>query len=794
MKKMLVILISGLMCLSSRLAAQNVTGKVTDEAGEPLAYVSAILRTIPDSTFVNGTETFDDGSFSLDIPSSAIQNTANRSSENDGSNQYLLTLSFIGYKTLEVNVMPGDIGTFVLEEDAEVLNAVKVIAAMAQRNASGYTVSLAGSDIVAGKQASDALSFLPGVTNELGTYKINGRAVSEVYINGVKLTNLNELENISADMIDKVKVTNLASSKQNASQTGGTISITLKKPQDGGYYGTLSGGADFSTYYGFDTGNVRGVINYGNKGFSLYDNFSPDYQNEYDSMHQWVTDRNGDYTTNFDQSTRYKSLGVYNRLSLGYQFNDNHFLGLNYAIQYTDSDVPSATTSRLDDGAESSLDNRTKNLVQKATLQYIGDFGGDRGTEMEAKADFYTNGARANSLYDYGDEIDASRDRTRTNMYKFSLDFTSERSDELCLEYGASVRYVDTKYRPLDTDRTTVSDRYYTSDMPTRTTGLTPIAYIEASGTLWDWLDYDIGLNFQLNRIGYEDIDAGSKDFKNQFGVSPTVQFMLPFDKNGKFNVTASYEHYMDDIPYDAISSTIRWDDPYNYTVGNPDLVSPTGDLVMLNFSLWSNLLNINASYERGKNDIQWETFTSETSDEILYTRPINMDPEQVWSVGAELNLQPTKWWRFKLSGNLEFTRENAALDGIEFHGTNLHQLYTMYNNFTFNHGWGGMIQLYYEPTFKSYNYTYHTVYNARLNIYKLLCKNRLQIMLDLNPLGNRRRLDHYTSAGNTIVYKYTTHVQSAGLSLVWRFSGGKSVKVSTVSSDLEYERVVQNK
>ena len=103
------------------------------------------------------------------------------------------------------------------------LEEVNVIASRIRHNANGYTVNLRSSDIVKGKQSADALAFLPGITKEDDSYKINGLPVSEIYVDGIKLANMDELKNLPADMIERVKVNYLAGSNQNAALTGGTL-------------------------------------------------------------------------------------------------------------------------------------------------------------------------------------------------------------------------------------------------------------------------------------------------------------------------------------------------------------------------------------------------------------------------------------------------------------------------------------------------------------------------------------------------------------------------------------------
>ena len=66
----------------------------------------------------------------------------------------------------------------------------------------------------------------------------------------MKLTSFDELDNIPADRIDKVKVNYLAGLNQNASITGGTIEITLKRIPEGGYSGSVSAMGGYANYGG----------------------------------------------------------------------------------------------------------------------------------------------------------------------------------------------------------------------------------------------------------------------------------------------------------------------------------------------------------------------------------------------------------------------------------------------------------------------------------------------------------------------------------------------------------------
>ena len=51
------------------LSAQTVSGKLIDENSQPLPYANVVLLSLPDSAFVNGTISGEDGSFTLESTS-----------------------------------------------------------------------------------------------------------------------------------------------------------------------------------------------------------------------------------------------------------------------------------------------------------------------------------------------------------------------------------------------------------------------------------------------------------------------------------------------------------------------------------------------------------------------------------------------------------------------------------------------------------------------------------------------------------------------------------------------------
>ena len=88
--------------------APDLSGRVLDEKGEPMPFVNVVMLSLPDSAFVQGAMTDDQGRFQIVTPK-------------DGA---LLKVSCIGYQTQYLNAVEGL--TINMKEDALLLGEVVV--------------------------------------------------------------------------------------------------------------------------------------------------------------------------------------------------------------------------------------------------------------------------------------------------------------------------------------------------------------------------------------------------------------------------------------------------------------------------------------------------------------------------------------------------------------------------------------------------------------------------------------------------------------------------------------------
>ena len=108
--RMAALVAAMMMTVMSSASTLDVSGKVIDENGDPMPYVNVVLLSLPDSAFVQGNVTDEQGMFRI------VTN------KNDG----LLKLSCMGYETQYVKIHEADGMTFQMSVDSRMLSEVVV--------------------------------------------------------------------------------------------------------------------------------------------------------------------------------------------------------------------------------------------------------------------------------------------------------------------------------------------------------------------------------------------------------------------------------------------------------------------------------------------------------------------------------------------------------------------------------------------------------------------------------------------------------------------------------------------
>jgi len=238
-----------ILCAGSILNAQTnattLSGLVKDkQTKSPLPFVNVVVLVKPDSAFVSGTVSNEEGRFLI---------------SNIKPGDYVLQLSLIGYHTKKQDLFIGslsaflDLATIEIDEETQVLNEVTVTAKQDEIGGKMEKKIFSIDDNISQKGGSvlQALQNLPGITVENGKILLRGNDKVTVLIEGKQTAltgfgNQSGLDNLPASMVDKIEVINNPSSKYDANGNAGILNIIYKKNEQDGVNGKIG----FSTGLG----------------------------------------------------------------------------------------------------------------------------------------------------------------------------------------------------------------------------------------------------------------------------------------------------------------------------------------------------------------------------------------------------------------------------------------------------------------------------------------------------------------------------------------------------------------
>ncbi|MBR6489616.1 MAG: TonB-dependent receptor, partial [Muribaculaceae bacterium] len=296
--------------------APDVSGKVIDENGEPMPFVNVVMMSMPDSTYVQGGITDEQGMFHL----TALQNGG------------LVKVSYIGYQTIYINSSTVDLGIISLRPESTLLGEVVVVSNLPKTRVKGEAMrtTIEGTILEKAGTVADALARVPSLQAERdGAVKVLGRGDAEVYINGRKVQDMSELSRLRSDQIQHVDVIQNPGARYAAS-TKAVVRIQLKKAQGEGF--SFQDNLDGRYQYGYTlTNNLD--MNYRIGGLDLTASFWAGRIGHSKSLQEnTITYFVGPdlYQSYMSQDSKYVIKGWSPQLQINYMVNDNHSFGAFY--------------------------------------------------------------------------------------------------------------------------------------------------------------------------------------------------------------------------------------------------------------------------------------------------------------------------------------------------------------------------------------------------------------------------------------------------------------------------------
>jgi outer membrane receptor protein involved in Fe transport len=691
---MKVLLLNGFFVLlfffiSTFATAQDITitGKVIEEASqESLPFVTVAVNDATTNEVITGTVTNDAGQFTIELP----------------NGKYVVTVSFMGFKTVEKKVIADglnpifDLGKIELLPSTEALDEVTITGKRATVASDLDKKSFSLSDNVAqsGGSVLDAMKTMPGVAfDQEGKVVLRGSDKVVVLIDGKQSSltgfgNQKGLSNIPAANIERIEIINNPSAKYDANGFAGIVNIIYKKEKQTGLNGDvgLSFGLgalskrkeDIPTDFGSFSVNPKLIpslnLNYRTEKLNYF------LQTEF--IFQEALPNNELTTRLYDDGRNIVSQVPENRR----QFRSIIAGGVDYKISDKDAITFSGMLDREEhiDTSQVAFINLNDNVRNRlytwqeeeitsfvnAAVNYTHDFA-QAGHSVSANAQ-YTRGLEDESYFlNDSSAVRIGRDMTNIRAVEHTTSISSDYARALSngrIEFGIKGRF-----RRLPADYTIKR-------------GNESIIYPNL-GDFSKWSEnlYAAYLNYLLEKENY-DIEAGlraeqtqvsykldpnniyydTNDNYDYFELFPSVRFTYKLNERNK--ISAFYNRRVDRPGEPELRIFPKYDDPELLKVGNPYLRPQfTNSVELAHRYSWRSGSLFSALYHRRINGTYQRIFSIDDSNvDYDVVNRIYQNIGQSTNTGVEILFSQDIADYWKLTSSFNIYRNSID----EFQGT----------------------------------------------------------------------------------------------------------------------------
>lgn len=751
-----------LFCLLTTLMvqAQSLTGKLIDENNQPLPYANVVLLALPDSSFVTGTVSAEDGTFALQA----------------GCDNRLVRVSSIGYTTLYERCTGADLGILQLQPDAQMLGEVVVKADLPKMRIKGdaQITTVQGSVLEKAGTGNDLLNKISGVSAEEGSVNVFGSGTAEIYINGRKMRDASELDQLESDNIKSVEVVRNPGARYDASVQA-VVRIFTKKAQGEGF----GFNNRFSTDYRYGWSVLDQFdFNYRKGGFDLSGMLYGSNRHNEDNK-GLVQETFLDYTwrQESDMVTKGHSQNLSAMLALNYQFNDRHSLGVRYDYDCTPQnkwemdDLPTTVYrdgDRYETTATSGWEDR-RITMHSLNAYYNGRVG-------DWNIDFNADGLWSDSKtpQDILERVTAS-DGTAEEQRITSRTLMEDRlyAAKLILAHplwggnfsvGGEYTY-NTHTNQYNNEEGVLED----DDSKIRENAVS--AFLEYARSFGK-LQATVGVRYEHLVSDYfemgQRVDEQSRTYDNVF---PAVSLAMPV---GKVQLQLSYSGSINRPTYRMLRSSVSYLNRYTYESGNPTLKPNLMNRLSLNASYKWVYLNLRYVHLRD-GFLYYSSQYSEENPTVSLIRFVNTyDADRLY---ATLTLAPTiGLWSPQFTAMLvqQWFPVDTPWGQEDFN--NPYARFTWRNSFSLPAGFRLDVDL--DAKTRGENESYRLeegTCSLDVAVYKEFFDERLSIQLKGTDLFNSSRVPVTLYSGNRLMTIDQESRRRITLTLRYKFNAAKS-------------------
>ena len=554
MKKSLLIL--AFLATLQTMLAQNITGRIVDEKSLPVEFVNVVALSLPDSAFIAGAVSDQNGDFSISCPNSKC----------------LLKISSVGYKSIIHTLTSLQAGTIVLHNDSQVLDevVVKAYRPAYKLTGNGITANIQNSVLSKSGTANDVLKHIPSVQEKDNGFVVFGKGSPLIYINGKQIRDKSELDNLKSENIKSVELITNPGASYDATVKS-VIKIKTVNLQGDGF------GFDVRSSYNQsqNTDLIEQVnLNYSHNIIYLFGTFkyTRNVLLQKSKVEQTVfVDTLWNQINNMktvDKNSSYQSI-----IGFNYTINLDHSIGAKYTVNaFPDADSHSTLESKVfaDNKFYDNWNNQEHKKISRSpshlfNIYYNGTVG---KTSIDFNADYLNNKKNQHSLVDeYSEKMDdrivESSNEIKNSMIASKIVIShslfggklnvggeyikTERTDN----YISFQQFVPTSYSLLKEQTVSPFMEYVR---------MTSIGQVSA-GLRYEWVKFDYFEDHQY-------VAGQSRKYSHLF---PNISFGTQL---GKVQMQLSYTAKTKRPTYKQLSNNVFYGNRYTLQSGNPLLKS----------------------------------------------------------------------------------------------------------------------------------------------------------------------------------------------------------------------------
>ena len=622
-----------MMSLTAQAETQDIGGRVIDQNGEPLGFVSVALLTA-DSTYIQGATSDENGAFMIQATDACC----------------ILRLSFIGYRTQYVDVKGTDVGTIQMEEDQPLLSEIIVKGQMPKTKLTGNSMvtTIQGTVLGHSGTAKEMLAKVPGMTLKGEDLEVLGKGTPIFYINGRKMHDKEELKRLRSEEIASVEVITNPGAQYDATISSVVRIKTIRREGDGFGF-DLNTGLNQDLRFGESDPNAQLNLRYRHNNLDLFG-----------MVNYWKWDQTTLFTdeqSNYLPTNRgiksiiqeshsrnhFKNNGIDYNLGFNWQIAENHSVG----ARIQRNDRFNATTDLM---VETDVEHRYLDTQERQKEHNSSTQDEHRHTYYNWEGNAYYNGQVDKLGIDLN--VDFLTDKTAVNnhinelinhtdrhtMEQDNSTFTRLWASKLVLTYpvwkGQLEAGTELSFVTRNNSSSITNYPLPASDSKVKENNIA--AFVAYNFNLEKVGNFSAGLRYEHVGFDYTDyLDAANNMTRYQNEFFPNLSWARQF---GPVQTSVAYSFKTIRPDYNSLSDRITYINSYTLTQGDPTLKNATMQEVSLNARYkWLNLF---AAYERRDNTLSQLPYAYGNEGMIMMKRVNLKDP--VRNLAIFLSANPT--------------------------------------------------------------------------------------------------------------------------------------------------------